>query len=70
MSSSLRRVAPGAQVTFNAFADLAVPFPFEEPAKPTAGEFGLIADSVTWRLRSDRIQACSKYNQSFHWRDY
>src|ERR1700677_4713524 len=32
----------GAQVTFNAFADLAVTFPFEEPAKPTAGQFGLI----------------------------
>src|SRR6202453_1156749 len=32
----------GAQVTFNAFADLAVTFPFEEPAKPSAGQFGLI----------------------------
>ena len=32
----------GAQVTFNAFADLAGTFPFEEPAKPAAGEFGLI----------------------------
>jgi acyl-CoA reductase-like NAD-dependent aldehyde dehydrogenase len=32
----------GAQATFNAFADLAGTFPFEEPAKPTAGEFGLI----------------------------
>jgi aldehyde dehydrogenase (NAD+) len=32
----------GAQATFNAFADLAGTFAFEEPAKPTAGEFGLI----------------------------
>jgi aldehyde dehydrogenase (NAD+) len=32
----------GAQVTFNAFADLAATFPFEEPAKPEAGEFGLL----------------------------
>ncbi len=32
----------GAQATFNAFADLAATFPFEEPAKPAAGEFGLI----------------------------
>jgi acyl-CoA reductase-like NAD-dependent aldehyde dehydrogenase len=32
----------GAQVTFNSFAALAGTFPFEEPAKPTAGEFGLI----------------------------
>jgi aldehyde dehydrogenase (NAD+) len=32
----------GAQITFNAFADLAGTFPFEEPAKPEAGEFGLI----------------------------
>jgi aldehyde dehydrogenase (NAD+) len=32
----------GAQATFDAFADLAGTFPFEEPAKPTAGEFGLI----------------------------
>ncbi len=32
----------GAQGTFNAFADLAGTFPFEEPAKPEAGEFGLI----------------------------
>jgi aldehyde dehydrogenase (NAD+) len=32
----------GAEVTFNAFAALADTFPFEEPAKPTAGQFGLI----------------------------
>jgi aldehyde dehydrogenase (NAD+) len=32
----------GAQGTFNAFADLAATFPFEEPAKPEAGEFGLL----------------------------
>src|SRR6204780_3696057 len=32
----------GAQATFNAFADLAGTFAFEEPAKPTAGEFGMI----------------------------
>jgi aldehyde dehydrogenase (NAD+) len=33
----------GAQTTFNAFADLAGTFPFEEPAKPTAGgQFGLL----------------------------
>jgi aldehyde dehydrogenase (NAD+) len=33
----------GAQATFNAFADLADTFPFEEPAKPTAGgQFGLL----------------------------
>ena len=32
----------GAQRTFNAFADLAGTFPFEEPAKPAAGQFGLI----------------------------
>ena len=34
--------AAGAQATFNAFADLAGTFPFEEPATPTAGQFGLI----------------------------
>jgi aldehyde dehydrogenase (NAD+) len=32
----------GAQATFNAFADLADSFPFEEPAKPSVGQFGLI----------------------------
>jgi acyl-CoA reductase-like NAD-dependent aldehyde dehydrogenase len=32
----------GAEATFNAFAALAETFPFEEPAKPTAGQFGLI----------------------------
>src|ERR1700677_2394263 len=32
----------GAQVTFNAFADLAVTFPFEEPVTPSGGEFGLL----------------------------
>jgi aldehyde dehydrogenase (NAD+) len=32
----------GAQRTFNAFAALADTFPFEEPAKPTVGQFGLI----------------------------
>jgi aldehyde dehydrogenase (NAD+) len=32
----------GAQGTFNSFADLAETFPFEEPARPTAGQFGLI----------------------------
>jgi aldehyde dehydrogenase (NAD+) len=33
----------GAQATFNAFAGLAETFPFEEPAKPTAGgQFGLL----------------------------
>jgi acyl-CoA reductase-like NAD-dependent aldehyde dehydrogenase len=37
-----RFAGAGAQAKFNAFADLAGTFPFEEPAKPTAGEFGLI----------------------------
>jgi acyl-CoA reductase-like NAD-dependent aldehyde dehydrogenase len=32
----------GAQMTFDAFAGLADTFPFEEPAKPEAGEFGLL----------------------------
>jgi aldehyde dehydrogenase (NAD+) len=33
----------GAEATFNAFADLADTYPWEEPAKPTAGgQFGLI----------------------------
>jgi acyl-CoA reductase-like NAD-dependent aldehyde dehydrogenase len=32
----------GAQITFDGFAALATTFPFEEPAKPTAGQFGLI----------------------------
>lgn len=32
----------GAQVTFDKFAALADTFPFEEPAKPSAGQFGLI----------------------------
>ena len=32
----------GAQVTFDRFAALADTFPFEEPAKPSAGQFGLI----------------------------
>jgi len=37
-----RNTGKGAQRTFNAFADLADSFPFEEPAKPTVGQFGLI----------------------------
>ena len=37
-----RNTGNGAQRTFNAFADLADSFPFEEPAKPTVGQFGLI----------------------------
>jgi aldehyde dehydrogenase (NAD+) len=37
-----RRGGVGAEVTFNAFAALADTFPFEEPAKPTTGQFGLI----------------------------
>src|SRR5271167_770871 len=32
----------GAQATFNAFAGLAATYPFEEPVKPSAGQFGLI----------------------------
>jgi acyl-CoA reductase-like NAD-dependent aldehyde dehydrogenase len=32
----------GAQRTFDGFAALADTFPFEEPAKPSAGQFGLI----------------------------
>jgi aldehyde dehydrogenase (NAD+) len=37
-----RHTGNGAKRTFNAFADLAGTFPFEEPAKPAAGQFGLI----------------------------
>src|SRR6204780_1064329 len=37
-----RRTGAGAERTFDAFAALADTFPFEEPAKPTAGQFGLI----------------------------
>src|ERR1700722_3586928 len=32
----------GAEQTFNAFAALASTYPFEEPAKPSAGQFGLL----------------------------
>jgi aldehyde dehydrogenase (NAD+) len=32
----------GAERTFNGFADLASTFPFEEPAKPSVGQFGLL----------------------------
>ena len=32
----------GAQQTFDAFAGLADTYPFEEPAKPSAGKFGLL----------------------------
>src|SRR5579862_8520294 len=32
----------GAEQTFNAFAALASTFPFEEPAKPSDGQFGLL----------------------------
>ena len=32
----------GAQATFNAFAALAATYPFEEPVKPSAGQFGLL----------------------------
>ena len=32
----------GAQATFNGFAALADTFPWEEPAKPTVGQFGLL----------------------------
>ena len=43
-SGVLHAIARGAgtQVTFNSFAALPETFPFEEPARPTAGEFGLI----------------------------
>jgi len=34
--------ALGTQMTFDAFAGLAATFPFEEPAKPESGEFGLL----------------------------
>ena len=34
--------ARGAQATFNAFAALAATYPFEEPVKPSAGQFGLL----------------------------
>jgi aldehyde dehydrogenase (NAD+) len=37
-----RNTGKGSQATFNAFAALADSFPWEEPAKPTAGQFGLI----------------------------
>src|SRR5215475_8668573 len=37
-----RRGGKGAETTFNAFAGLAETFSFEEPAKPSAGQFGLI----------------------------
>jgi acyl-CoA reductase-like NAD-dependent aldehyde dehydrogenase len=37
-----RHGGTGAQRTFEAFAALASTFPFEEPARPTAGQFGLI----------------------------
>jgi aldehyde dehydrogenase (NAD+) len=32
----------GAEATFNAFAALAATYPFEEPVKPSAGQFGLL----------------------------
>ena len=32
----------GAEPTFNGFAALAATYPFEEPAKPSAGQFGLL----------------------------
>jgi acyl-CoA reductase-like NAD-dependent aldehyde dehydrogenase len=32
----------GAELTFNGFADLAATFPFEEPVKPSLGQFGLL----------------------------
>src|SRR5277367_326912 len=32
----------GAQATFDAFAALAATYPFEEPVKPSAGQFGLL----------------------------
>src|ERR1700760_1599620 len=32
----------GAERTFNGFADLAAPSPFEDPPKPSVGEFGLL----------------------------
>src|ERR1700684_144796 len=32
----------GAEATFNAFAGLAATYPFEEPVKPSAGQFGLL----------------------------
>ena len=45
----------GAQMTFDAFADLADTFPFEEPAKPAAGAFGLLsANRSAWSGRSSR----------------
>ena len=37
-----RHGGKGADATFSAFAALAATYPFEEPARPTAGEFGLI----------------------------
>jgi aldehyde dehydrogenase (NAD+) len=37
-----RRTGAGAAATFEFYAGLAETYPFEEPATPTAGEFGLI----------------------------
>ena len=46
----------GAQMTFNAFADLAATYPFEEPAKPQSGEFGLSCSSPSFcRFRPARL---------------
>src|SRR6201996_9560835 len=40
--SSAKGGGIGAERTFNGFADLAATFPFEEPAKPSVGQFGLL----------------------------
>jgi acyl-CoA reductase-like NAD-dependent aldehyde dehydrogenase len=37
-----RGAGTGAEQTFNAFAALADTYPFEEPAKPSSGKFGLL----------------------------
>jgi acyl-CoA reductase-like NAD-dependent aldehyde dehydrogenase len=37
-----RYAGDGAEETFNGFAALAATYPFEEPAKPTSGQFGLL----------------------------
>jgi aldehyde dehydrogenase (NAD+) len=42
LHSIARFGAAGAEATFKLYAGLARTFPFEEPAKPTLGEFGLL----------------------------
>jgi hypothetical protein len=54
LAASRAQLRLSAQLTFDAFAGLADTFPFEEPAKPEAGQFDR-ARTVAGQLRSGTV---------------